>query len=126
MRYVLFASLALAGAAYAQPVECYQRAVDGTLLLDSDALRLCQGASAQAPLSCYQKAKNETLLPDDQAITLCRCADSTAPVECYNKARSSTLTDENTLIQLCAPSVQNSLGTDCKRGYILPYGAPLP
>jgi len=127
MRYVLFALLALAGVAHAQGgLDCYARTLDGTLLLDTDALRLCQGSTRAGPLSCYQKAKNETLMMDEQAIILCRCADSGAPVDCYNKARSQSLSDENTLIQLCAPSVQSSLGADCKRTYILPYGSPLP
>ncbi len=124
--FIIGVVVSLARLAGAQPADCFNAARSGTLLMEQDAMRLCQGSRSQTPLACYEKAKDATLLTDDQAISLCRCAASGEPVACYQRARSESLIDENTGIQLCSPTYLYSLGADCRRGYILPYGAPLP
>jgi hypothetical protein len=50
---------------------CLQAAKQGTVLADSDALRLCQGSETADPVECYRYGRSHTVLPDNDLITLC-------------------------------------------------------
>ena len=50
---------------------CLQAAKQGTVLADSDALRLCQGSETADPVDCYRYGRSHTVLPDNDLITLC-------------------------------------------------------
>jgi hypothetical protein len=94
-------------------LDCYEHAQDRTLLDETTALALCDGANTSGPADCFVRARKETLLDTEDAITLCRCALATEPVDCYLRADKETFLDRSQRLRICSAVMMHRLLSDC-------------
>jgi hypothetical protein len=109
----MMAASSAARAQYAPALECYEAALDETLLADDEAFLLCRGAPSSAPVDCFLRGEDELALDDTDVLALCRCTTSTDPIDCALYGDDETDLDTSQILATCSARIVMRLYDDC-------------